>query len=239
MSTYLSKVRFAGQPGLARGLLSIVVSLSTSACASLGTHVVDIDADAELRVRNAPTSPWSAIIGENVKSRDARSTALFPSTTFRSKLLDWRIGLSATSFGHYIKSNILGKLCLRFDEARISSNMYVGELPFKVTFAEHGSIQTPPDTTGLPPQMRPAFSSPPMCFSEGEKTRLGFVIPITKLFPSGKLFNLSWEGNSTVLLNRGIGNWVRLRVPIEYEGKQQELEITFILKDAAARLIYL
>lgn len=239
MSTYLSKVRFAGQPGLARCLLSIVVSLSTSACALLGTHVVDIDADAELRVRNAPTSPWSAIIGENVKSRGPRSVSLVQSTTFRSKLLDWRILMSPHSMGYFIKSNMPGKLCLRFDVARISSNMYDGELPFQVTFVEHGPGPIQRNTSGVAPEMKPAFSSPPLCFSEGENTKFGFILPVTKLFPSGKLFNLRWEGNSTLLLDRGVGNWVKLRVPIEYDGKREELEITLILKDAAARLIYL
>jgi len=62
---------------------------------------------------------------------------------------------------------------------------------------------------------------------------------MTELFPSGHFFNLRWEGKSTVLQDRGIGNWVKIRVPIERGGKREELEITLIVKDAAARLIYL
>lgn len=239
MSVNKSKVTFVFQHSFARIIFSMAMAFSVSACASLGTHVVDMDVGAALSVRSGPTAIWSPMIGENVKTRDARSVALVPSTTFQSKLLDWRLVMSPISVGYFIKSNVPGKLCLRFDLARIRSNMHEGELPFQVTFVEHGSGPTQRNTSDVPPEMKPAFSSPPLCFSEGESAKFGFVLPETKLFPSGKLFNLKWEGNSTVLLDRGVGNWLKLRVPIEHEDKREELEITLILKDAAARLIYL
>ncbi len=239
MNVHLYKGTLSSQAAFARTVCSIAMVFSVTACASLGTHVVDMDVDASLSVRSAPNGAWTPIAGENVKSRDSRSVALVPSTTFRSKLLDWRILMSPHSMGYFIKSNVPGKLCLRFDEARISSNMHDGELPFQVTYVEHGSGPTIRNTSGILPEMKPAFSAPPLCFAEGENTKFGFILPVTKLFPSGKLFNLNWDGNSIILLDKGIGNSLRMRVPIEYDGKREELEITLKLKDARARLIYL
>lgn len=222
-------------------LASILFLISTSGCTAFGTHYVNIDADAELRTRSAPESAWVAVAGENVKWRHVRSIVKLNSTTFRSSLFDWRLGMTALSLGHSIKSNVPGKLCFLFDEARISSNMHEGELPFEVTFAEHGAIQSPQTSprNRLPPEMRPVFRPPPMCFSQGQETRVGFVLPLTKLYPSGKIFNLRWNGNSTLLLDKGIGNWLRLSLPIEHQGKREELEITVTLKDAEAGLHYL
>lgn len=239
MNVHLYKKMFSSPAAFARTVCSIAMVFSITAWVSLGTHVVDMEVDVGLNVRNGPSAAWNPIAGENVKSRDPRSVALVQSTTFQSKLVDWRILISPHSVGYFIKSNVPGKLCMRFDEARISSNMYDGELPFQVTYVEHGSGSTAHNTSGRPPELKSSFSAPPLCFAEGENTKFGFILPVTELFPSGKLFNLKWEGNSTVLLERGIGNRVKIRVPIEYDGKREELEITLILKDAQARLIYL
>jgi hypothetical protein len=239
MSNDLSKAILTRWPAIARTLASVAMLLSGSACTLLGTHDVAMDVDAELKLRNGPSDAWSPIAGENVKSRDPRSVAPFPSTTYRSKLLDWHIVVSPHSVGYSIRSNLPGALCIRFDEARMTSNLHDGALPLQVTYVEHGPAPTLRNTSGIAPELRPAFTPPPLCFPAGENTKFGFVLPVTKLFPSGRLFNVKWEGNSTILQNRGIGNWLRIRVPIEHDGKREELEITVILKDSAARLIYL
>ena len=86
---------------------------------------------------------------------------------------------------------------------------------------------------------KPMFTPPSLCFAEGELTGFGFVVDMAELFPSGNMFNIKSEGKETKLLDRGIGNWLKIRVPIEYEGKREELEITFTATDSAARRAYI
>lgn len=52
------------------------------------------------------------------------------------------------------------------------------------------------------------------------------------------MFNVNWEGRNTNLTKRGIGNRLKIHVPIEYEGKRDELEIKLTLTDSRAWLVY-
>jgi len=83
------------------------------------------------------------------------------------------------------------------------------------------------------------FTPPSFCFLQSELNAIGFVVDMSELFPSGNMFNIKWEGKSTTLTDKGVGNWLKIHLPIEYEGKREELEITLTPTDSAARLAYL
>ena len=59
------------------------------------------------------------------------------------------------------------------------------------------------------------------------------VVPdLTSLFPSGKMFNVSMPARGPAKFDNGVGNWLKVRMPIEYEGIREEIEFKLTAKEA-------
>ena len=50
------------------------------------------------------------------------------------------------------------------------------------------------------------------------------------------MFNVSWPKGQTALIENGVGNWIKIVLPIEYEGKRETLNVTLTVKDSKARI---
>jgi hypothetical protein len=50
------------------------------------------------------------------------------------------------------------------------------------------------------------------------------------------MFNVRWPEGEANLVERGVGNWIRISLPIEYAAKRETLEVTLTVKDSKARI---
>jgi hypothetical protein len=215
-------------------LLSVCV---TSGCASLGTVVVGFDLDVQVTGLDVKGDTWRAGKDEITKRpRDSKTAPYFSDVRYQGKVLLWETGAGSDGFGYAIQSQVPGPVCLRFDQARLTSNMQGMEVAMRVSRVRQGPPQLP--TIELPKNRSETgfFVAPPLCFGR-EKADNFFLAPdLSALFPNGKMFNVRWIGNEPTLSERGIGNWLKIHVPVEYEGKREEFEVTLTAKDSKAWL---
>ena len=61
-------------------------------------------------------------------------------------------------------------------------------------------------------------------------------LDLRELFPSGKMFNVRWPEGEPRLLDQGIGNWLRIALPVEYGGKRESMEVMLTVADSKARV---
>jgi hypothetical protein len=220
--------------------LAVFYTLSfcvTAGCASLGTVVVGFDLDVEVAERDPDGRALRTGKDEIIKQpRNSKTAPTFSDVRYQGKVLMWETGATFDGFGYAIQSQVSGSVCLRFDQARLTSNMQEKEVAMRVSRVRQGPPQSP--TIQIPQNRNEIgfFVAPQLCFSR-EKIDNFFLAPdLSALFPSGKMFNVSWSGNAPNLLEHGIGNWLKIHVPVEYEGKRQEFEVTLTAKDSKAWL---
>ncbi|NJR71844.1 MAG: hypothetical protein HC782_01410 [Gammaproteobacteria bacterium] len=126
-------------------------------------------------------------------------------------------------------------LCIRFDQARLSSNFQIDPVPLKVSQVIHAHgkrewfIQRP--KSGEPKQ----FVSPKLCFTAGQTEYFLLTPDASVIFPNGTLFNVRFDGAQS---GQGIGNWVKLSVPLDVLGKNEALEIFFTARDSRLTVSY-
>ena len=206
----------------------------------MATHIVDVEIDVQVAGRDADGRAWRAAPGEIAKqTRHPQSTSPFANTVYEGPLFEWRFLAGTKSLGYVIRNKVAGPLCFRFDQARLTSNMQPKEIPMQVNSVRQSSPSKPFVPVRNQPGEKPMFTPPSLCFVQGELTAIGLVVDMAELFPSGNMFDIKWEGMDTRLLNRGIGNWLKIRVPIEYAGKREEVEITLTATNSAARWAYI
>lgn len=209
-------------------------------CRTIGSLIVYTEVDVQVAGRDSQGRAWRAAPGEIVKqNHNPKSISPFANTVYDGALFEWRFLADPKSIGYLIRSKVPGALCFRFDQARLTSNLQPNEIPMRVNFVFHSPPSKPFVPVSNPPGERSMFVPPPLCFAQGELTGIGLAVDMVELFPSGNMFDITWEEKSTNLITSGIGNWLKIRVPIEYQGKQEEVEITLTATSSAARWAYI
>jgi hypothetical protein len=85
----------------------------------------------------------------------------------------------------------------------------------------------------------PRYISPhALCLAPGDGAAFSLVADLRELFPSGNMFNVRWLDNEPQLVDRGIGNWLKLALPLEHGNGREALEVTFTAKDSRVWLQY-
>ena len=215
-------------------------------CKFITIHSVNTDIDLQIEGRDADGKSWRAPAGEIVRQPlYPGSTQRFTRPVYEGPLVSWRMGaslagsdfVSSTGGVEYVIRNKLPvMLCFRFDQAMLSSNLHPQEVAMRVRHAEQHSRLKPFVPHPNPQGERPIVTPPPFCFEPGEPNDVWFSLDTAELFPSGHLFDLRWEGKDTHLLNQGIGNSLRMRLPIEYAGKREEMTVTITVMESKAHL---
>lgn len=199
------------------------------------TLIIDVDLDVQVGGRDAAGRPWQAASAEIIRQpRHPQAASPFANVDYKGKVFEWKFGADPGSFGDSIHSKIAGPLCFRFDQARLTSNMQSKEIPLRVSSAWYDGRFIIRNNVGE----NRFVDAPSLCFSE-KVHAVGLLPDLSQLFPSGKMFNIRSSGKDPNLLDRGVGNWIKIRVPIEYEGKREEIEVTLTAKDSKGRISYL
>lgn len=58
------------------------------------------------------------------------------------------------------------------------------------------------------------------------------------VFPNKTFFNVRWPDGEPRLVDKGVGNWFRLAMPLEIDGKRESIWVTVTAKDSHARMSY-
>ena len=228
------------QISLRRGVLLAMVAaimLLTSGCA--GTVVVEYSLDARVqRTAGNGASQQATADQFSVQALSPGTSVAFPAVNYKSDAFAWSIGTSSLGLGGAVENFASTPLCFRLDQATLSSNFHPREVPLRVATVFHMIYGTPHRLGSNRPSDRKLFVPQPICFLSKTPTQFSFWPDLSELFPSEKMFNVRWPDGETNLTERGVGNWIKLTLPIEYDGKRERLELTLTAKDSKVRLSY-
>jgi len=220
--------------------------VSLAGCKFITINTVATNVDLQVEGRDADGMPWRASAGEIVRQPlYPGSTERFTRPLYDGPLVSWRMNAiqsgpdyetSQAGLDILIRNKLAETLCFCFDRALLSSNLHPQEVPMRVRLAVQNSTSKPNVPHPNPQGERQVVIPPSFCFEPGEPNTVGFIVEMAELFPSGSLFDLRWEGRSTRLLNPGIGNWLRMRLPIEHAGKREEVTVTMTVMDSKAHV---
>ena len=217
-------------------LMLIGFVVVTAGCESIRTVIVEVDFDVDLQIRDATNNALIVMKHEIVKKRHPQAASPYPNIHYNSPLFEWIIGASPGGIGYFFKSNLKQPICFRFDQAMLTSNFKPSPTPLGVTWARYGAIggQIKVDRSSI---YAPG-TMPSLCASPDKGATFAFVADYSDLFPSGQLFNINQQGKSSHYTEHGAGKWLKMRMPIEYEGKREIMEVTFTAINSIARFSY-
>ena len=219
-------------------LCSALLIISVAGCSAIGNVIVDVDIDVQIRSRDAEGRTWKALPEEIIKNRGRQAASPFANVRYLGKIFEWSFSGNPVSIGSFARSNVSGPVCFRFDEARLMSNFHVKEIPLRVRSSRTGSQPGPITMKKSKPGEDRYFVMATFCAATDKGSTVSFVPDVSVLFPSGQLYNINQTGKDLNYSQRGAGNWLKLFVPIEYEGRREELEIVITGIDSKARMSY-
>ena len=199
-----------------------------------GTVVVGFAVSADVVLRGVDGS--AAETGEVVAvPRPAGILSPFDAVQYRGPDFEWTFGTGTLGMGGSIANHSPSRLCLRFDEALVSSNLHPAPLLLKTyswaTFEGKWKLLGSTD-----PKQRQDFRPPALCIDPGKETLVSFSLDLSQLFPTQKMFNVHWLDNEPELTNKGIGNWIALSLPVTVGDKAQVMDVKLTAVDSKARI---
>jgi len=199
-----------------------------------GTVIVDYAVSAEVVLRNVDDGAVET--GELVVlPRPAGLLSPYDAVQYRGRDFDWTFGTGTLGMGGFVANRSRSRLCMRFDEAQVSSNLHPAPVPLKVyswaTFEDKWKLLGSTD-----PKQRQDFRPPTLCIEPGKEMRISFAPDLGDLFPTQKMFNVRWAGNQPELTDKGIGNWIALSLPVSVGDKAQVMDVKLTALDSKARI---
>jgi hypothetical protein len=195
----------------------------------LGLEVSSVDTQGEAR----PVS--SSQVSYRSAGRDSKFGE-FSDVIYSGVAFSWQPFLTREGVGGDLKGLIEGEVCMRLDQARISSNFDTTPKPAHATAQQSGlptleNIKANKRTTAAK-----AFQPQKQCFGQARSGFFFLAIDLRDLYPSGNMLDVVWRGES--LIRDGKGNWFRLQVPVEFQGKREDMTFTFTAKQIRLSTAY-
>lgn len=216
--------------------LSLATLLAT-ACA-IGSVAVTFSFDGSFGGVDQDGQPWQAVPSQvRLLPRDVVGQPLpFTSIEYLGERFQWRVAVGSAGVGGTI-SNVSGsRICFGFDEATIASNFRPDPVPLRVYSVINladGKWSRILDST------KPGdLTAPPLCLAGGEEVSVTIGMNLQDVFPNKTLFNVRWPDGEPRLIEKGVGNWFRLAMPLEIDGKRESIWVTLTAKDSHARMSY-
>lgn len=215
----------------------VLLALLLPGCAGMKTEganfLLDVHVSGDVN-NGAATEAGSdqvVVIPPNAQFPDA-----FPAKAYWGSRFRWRFGVGASGIGGELENRTGASLCARFDRARISSNYQTEPAPLMVSSVIHAQKGNRDWHVRRPQTREPTtFVAPKLCFTPGQSEYFSVSPDASALFPSGKLFNIRFDG---VPSGQGKGNWLRLDIPIDVEGRTETFTVTFTARDSKLTVSY-
>lgn len=223
-------VRTIQRMALLGGFSALVVG-----CA--GTVGVDFAIAAQVSRRDAAGNPLLQRAGDiTTLPRPEGLLSPFSATHYETQTLAWTFGTGTYGFGGDVTNRADTPLCLHFDEARLASNLHPSEIPLSVSSVAHTITGKWKVLGSTDPKKLRYFAPPSLCLAQQKSAHITLGPDLSALFPNLTMFNVKWPKGEPHLTERGIGNWLKIVLPIEYGGKRETLEVRLTATDSKARI---
>ena len=213
-------------------LVLCVASALLAACSGRGTVVVSFVVDPEVVLRDVNGKADETGVVVTVPGRPAADAV-----QYRGRDFEWTFDAGSDALGGWIANRSRNILCMRFDQAQVRSNFHPESIALSTyswsVYRENWSWLGSTD-----PRQREYFGPPSFCLEPGKEARILFAPDLRPLFPTQMMFNVRWPDNEPRLLDKGIGNWVALTVPLEIGKKRQVMDVKVTPIDSHAKLSY-
>ncbi len=219
----------------ALALLSLAMAATQSGCAGVTTYFAIDTQIATLasggRVMSAtPDAITRLPVGPNVESP-------FPRVQYEHQAFVLKVSAADSSLYGTIRSKVAGDVCFRFDQARLSSSMHAPDVPLRVSFGTQYRGGKALVVRASKSDGSKGTVLPQLCFSPDQDDYFSFHPDVSALFPNQRMFNAISPQPGVDPLERGIGHWLKMTVPIEYDGSREVLEIKFTATDSKTKLV--
>ncbi len=215
-----------------------LAALFATACA-IGSVVVAYSFDGSIGGVDQAGQPWQAAPDQVRLLHRGDELSAFTSIEYLGERFHWRIGAGLGGIGGTISNISSSRICFGFDEASISSNFRPDPVPlrvFHVVNFKDGKWSRVLGSTR--PEQRGDLTAPPLRLAGGEEVVVSLGMNLQEVFPNKTLFNVRWPEGEPRLVEKGVGNWFRIDMPIEVDGKRESFWITVTAKDSSARMSY-
>jgi hypothetical protein len=206
-----------------------------------GIVMVDYAIDARVSGIEAQGGTWIAKPEQIVNlPRPEGLLSPFDATQFKSERFSWTFGTSTLGFGGSFANHSNRTLCLHFDEARLSSNLRSDSVPLRTFSTRYvqSSDRIMRTTGSTDPRKRELTAPPTMCIPPLKSALISIGPDLSNVFPTGLMFNVRLPDTGIELVDKGVGNWMNLSLPIEFDGKREMIEVKLTARDSKARVTY-
>lgn len=216
----------------------VLATLLVTACA-VGSVVVAYSFHGSIGGADQAGQPWQATPDQvRLLSRGDELSA-FTSIAYLGERFHWRVGAGLGGIGGTISNVSSSRICFGFNEASISSNFRPDPVPLRVFHVMNFKDGRWSRILGSTrPEQRGDLTAPPLCLADGETVDVSMGMNLQDVFPNKTLFNVRWPDGEPRLMEKGVGNWFRVDMPIEVDGKRESLWIIVTAKDSSARMSY-
>ena len=216
---------------LQRAVCALLI-VSLCGCASLGTDMADFDIDGTASLEGygvAGRAETVALI--KLKTAPPRLSP-FHDLRYEGTALTAEFRIDTVAMNGQFTNRSATAMQLRFDQATMSSNLHPQEVPL-LTWG--GTVKR---VLIRRPSKHALVNALPMALQPGEVGDFTLFPSYRSLYPSRRLFGAQFEDNKTALLESGAGNSLRLRIPVEQDGKRYSLVFELKARQARARRVY-
>ena len=212
-----------------------------SGCLNPSAIIVGFDIDLHV-ASVGPAGPLWASRAEEISKTVRKPIELDPfgNTVYRGPMFESGFGASKGGFGVSLTNTGPHKICFRFDEARLSSNFQPVSVSLKSWPAPDLDEERRMGMARYAASRRAAGRQllPATCLAPGEERTIYSYSDMKELFPNSMMFNVAHLQHVPELNPNGVGNWVKLHLPIEVAGRRENLEFTMTAKRSYARASY-
>ena len=217
--------------------VAFVVVVYTSVTGCVGTVIVDYDIAVQVTRRDQLGHTLSDNADRlSTSPRAAGIASQFPTVTYRSPLLEWQIGVGTFGLGGIVANLSDTSICFRLDQAKLASNFQTADAPLRVFSLVHTVTGKRTAFGSTDPRVHTDFTPPAVCVAPRKSGSISVGPDLSNLFPMRTMFNVSWPAGEPTLTERGIGNWLKVSLPVEYGDVSETLELKLTSKDAKARI---
>ncbi len=209
-------------------------------CIHPSAILVSFDIDLAVSSKSPTGATWTAKADEIVRLPPSpKALDPFNGAIFRGQKFEAKFAAAKGAFEITVINLSAIETCFRFDKAHVSSNYRTHPLPlrgFKPTDWRQLHRQTKEDIERIraagPQVVEKA------CLGPGEQKRIPFYLTTKDYFPSGMMFNVAHPQHVAKLDPNGVGNWMKLDLPVESAGQSDVFEFKMIAMHSHARTTY-
>ncbi len=215
-----------------RRLACILILATLFGCAAFGTAMADFHIEGSARLDEPGASGSGPTVALLEVPTASNRISPFPDLRYQGEQLTADLLLDSVALHGQFSNRSASTLRLRFDQATMSSNLHPQEVPLlSWGGVVNGKLLDRPSKHALVPAV-------PLTLQAGASGYLTLAPSYAGLYPSRRLFGVRFADKQAALLEDGVGNSLRLRIPVEQEGKILNLVVELRARRTQVRTAY-